>query len=138
MTPVESETQSHETDIEEIRQVIAEFQHAYEHHLVDEYMSLFKQDAIATMAGGKVLIGQDELAEHVRTAFARKAEGASTYELVHVLFIRPDVAAVKLRQVHTSYTDDQVRDEGTPLWIMTREDGRWWLATTQNTPVLKG
>lgn len=135
MTTTESGTSSREADIEAIKQVIADFQYAHAHQLVDEYMSLFKKDAIATMAGGKVLLGHDQLIDHVRTAYARKSEGVSTYELVHVLFIRPDVAAVKLHQVHT---DGDVRNEGTPLWIMVREDGRWWLAATQNTPVLKG
>ncbi|QWF85251.1 SgcJ/EcaC family oxidoreductase [Amycolatopsis sp. CA-230715] len=138
MTTTESGTSSREADIEAIKQVIADFQYAHANQLVDEYMSLFKKDAIATMAGGKVLLGHDELIGHVRTAYARKSEGVSTYELVHLQFIRPDVAAVKLHQVHTSDTDDDLRNEGTPLWILTREeDGRWWLAATQNTPVLK-
>ncbi len=62
-----------------------------------------------------------------------------TMEVVHVLFIRPDVAAVKVRQRYTSTTGQPSADdgEGTPLFVMAKEaDGRWWLVACQNTGVV--
>jgi uncharacterized protein (TIGR02246 family) len=59
-------------------------------------------------------------------------------DVTHVLFIRPDVAAVKVRQIYTS-NDGQPSEsdgEGTPLFVMAKEDGRWLLVACQNTGVL--
>jgi hypothetical protein len=50
--------------------------------------------------------------------------------LEHILFVRPDVAAVKVRQL---YQTPDGPDVGTPLWIMAKEDGRWLLTACQNT-----
>lgn len=59
-------------------------------------------------------------------------------EVVHVLFIRPDVAAAKVRQVYTSNDGQPSDSEGefTPMFVMSKEDGRWLLVACQNTGVL--
>ncbi|MGC7098771.1 hypothetical protein ACPZ19_29215 [Amycolatopsis lurida] len=47
------------------------------------------------------------------------------------------LAAVKVRQLYTN-TDGVPREdegEGTPLFVMSKEEGRWWLAACQNTGV---
>jgi hypothetical protein len=46
----------------------------------------------------------------------------------------PDVAAVKVRQV---YQTPDGPDVGTPLWVMTKEDGQSLLTACQNTGVLE-
>ena len=61
-----------------------------------------------------------------------------TMEVTHVLFIRADVAAAKVRQIYTS-SDGQPNEaegEGTPMFVMAKEDGRWRLVACQNTGVL--
>jgi uncharacterized protein (TIGR02246 family) len=59
-------------------------------------------------------------------------------EVAHVLFIRADVAAVKVRQIYTSNDGrpSESEGEGTPLFVMAKEDGRWLLVACQNTGVL--
>jgi uncharacterized protein (TIGR02246 family) len=48
-------------------------------------------------------------------------------------FLRPDVVAVKVRQVYHSAEGDM---EGSPLYVMTKQgDGRWLLHVCQNTEV---
>lgn len=71
-----------------------------------------------------------------------KGKGLSvTMEVVHVLFIRPDVAAVKVRQQYSKIDgrpvddDDITITEGTPLFVMAKEDGQWRLVASQNTEV---
>ncbi|MEU6719636.1 hypothetical protein ABZ897_49970 [Nonomuraea sp. NPDC046802] len=49
-----------------------------------------------------------------------------------MLFIRPDVVAVKLRQ---EYYKPDGTDVGSPLWIMAKEDGQWLLTASQNIDV---
>lgn len=54
--------------------------------------------------------------------------------VVHVLFLRPDVAAVKVRQHHLAPDDES---EGATLYVMTKQDdSRWLLAACQNTGVV--
>ncbi|UBU08799.1 nuclear transport factor 2 family protein [Nonomuraea gerenzanensis] len=62
-------------------------------------------------------------------------QGATvTFEVEHLLFIRPDVAAVKVRQVHRN--PDGTEEVGTPLFVMAKEDGQWRLTACQNAGVL--
>ena len=65
-------------------------------------------------------------------------ESTATYEVVHVVFVRPDVAAVKVRQRPVTLDGQPIEGqrEGSPLYVMAREDGRWCLVAGQNTLVL--
>ena len=78
------------------------------------------RDAIWTTAHGKRLFGRDGI-----------------YEVSHVLFTRPDVAAVKIRQRHVSPDGEHLEvAEGSPLCLLSEEDGSWKIAVGQNTIVL--
>ncbi|MFI0405901.1 SgcJ/EcaC family oxidoreductase [Actinomadura sp. 3N508] len=122
-----------ETEIDAIRQVVAVVEHAQNNELPDEFLSLFRSDAIWTTGAGKRLYGLDEISAFTRKVLPGGMRGMTvTFELEHVLFIRPDVAAVKVRQL---YRTPDGPDVGTPLWVMAKEDGRWRLTACQNTGV---
>jgi len=126
-------------EIEAIERVVATLQHAQENELPDEFVGLFRDDAIWTTGHGKRLFGRDEIA-----AFTHKVlpgamrDSTATYEVVHVLFIRPDVAAVKVRQRAVTLDGRPIEgeNEGSPLYVMAKEDGRWLLVAAQNTEVI--
>ena len=84
---------------------------------------------------GKVLIGLDAISEFTRRVLpAADSDGKTTYEVIHVLFIRADVAAVKVRQL---YQGPDTESEGAPLYVMAKQDdGRWLLTAGQNTVVI--
>ncbi|SEE86926.1 SgcJ/EcaC family oxidoreductase [Jiangella alba] len=122
-----------EAELDAIRRVIDVVEHAQNNELPDEFLALFRDDAIWTTGGGKRLYGLDEIAAFTRQVLPGGMTDMSVrFELEHVLFIRPDVAAVKLRQVYT--TPDGL-DVGSPLWVMAKEDGRWLLTACQNIGV---
>lgn len=128
------DAQTREAQIEAIEQVIATVEHAQNNELPDEFLSLFRTDAIWTTGGGKRLFGLDAISTFTRQVLPGGMRGLTlTFELEHVLFIRPDVAAVKVRQV---YQTPDGPDVGTPLWVMAKEDGQWRLVACQNTGVL--
>ena len=130
---------THEAEIEAIKQVVATFEHAQQTELPDEFAGLFRHDAIWTTGHGKRLTGRDEIAAFTRQVLpGAMKESTATYEVVHVLFIRPDVAAVKVRQRQVTLDGRPLEgaDEGTPLLVMSKEDGRWLLVACQNTQVL--
>jgi uncharacterized protein (TIGR02246 family) len=128
-------------DLAAITQVVATLEHAQQHELPDEFVGLFRRDAIWTTAGGRRLFGRDAIAEFThRVLPGATAESTATYEIEHVLFIRPDVAAVKVRQTAVSLDGvplDGV-NPGSPTYVMAREDGRWLLVAAQNTEVVDG
>jgi len=148
MEPTEVDHQSREADIEAITHVVATVQHATQNELVEEFLGLFRADAIWTTGGGKRLFGHDEIAAFTRQVLPGGMQGLTmTMEVTHVLFVRPDVAAVKVRQIYTSNEQakaealgfagqpDEAEGEGTPLFVMAKEDGRWLLVACQNTGV---
>lgn len=126
---------SREADIAAIERVVAVVEHAQNNELPDEFLGLFRADAIWTTGGGKRLFGLEAISTFTRQVLPGGMQGTTvTFELEHVLFIRPDVAAVKVRQV---YRTPEGPDVGTPLWVMTKEDGQWVLTACQNTGVLE-
>lgn len=48
--------------VDAVTQIVARIQNATQHELVDEFLALFRPDAIWTTGGGKRLIGIDEIA----------------------------------------------------------------------------
>ncbi|MEW1693690.1 SgcJ/EcaC family oxidoreductase [Streptomyces sp. NPDC091263] len=124
---------SRAADIGAINRLVDTVERAQRNKDSEEFLGLFHQDAIWTTGHGKVLIGLDAIAEFTRKVLpAASWDGTVTYEVVHVLFIRPDVAAVKVRQ---RYTGPDEESEGAPLYVV-EDDGRWLLTACQNTEVV--
>ena len=137
MADMNTESPAYAADIEAIGQVVAAVEHSQQHKDPDEFLALFHPDAVWTTGGGKVLIGLDAISEFTREVLpAADWDGKVTYDVVHVFFIRPDVAAVKVRQLYLTPGDES---EGAPLYVMSkRDDGRWLLTACQNTGVAAG
>lgn len=127
------DAQAREAEIEAIKQVVATIEHATNNELPDEFLSQFRADAIWTTGGGKRLFGLDEISAFTHQVLPGGMQGMTlTFELEHVLFIRSDVVAVKLRQI---YQTPDGPDVGSPLWILAKEAGRWLLTASQNIGV---
>ena len=127
-----------DAEVEAIRQVVATA-NAQQNELPDEFVGLFRPDAIWTTAHGKRLIGRDEIAAFTRRVLpGAMRHSTATYQVEHVLFIRPDVAAVKVRQRPVTLDGRPIegQNEGSPLYVMAKEGGRWRLVACQNTEVL--
>src|SRR5689334_2599547 len=99
MNTAEIDERTHESELEAIRQVVAALEHAQQNELPGEFVDLFRDDAIWTTGHGRRLTGRTEISEFThRVLPGAMTDSTATYEVVHVLFIRPDVAAVKVRQ----------------------------------------
>ncbi|MPY61932.1 SgcJ/EcaC family oxidoreductase [Streptomyces spongiae] len=129
-------------DIKAIEEVVATVERTQRAKDVEGFLALFHPDALWTTAHGKVLIGFDAIAEFTRAVLPGATwSGEVTYEAVHIEFLRPDVAAVKVRQVYHAPEGDAAEGdgEGAPLYVMTRQDdGTWLLHAGQNTEVRVG
>ncbi|MFE4575408.1 SgcJ/EcaC family oxidoreductase [Streptomyces chartreusis] len=136
-TETASDKAAADADLRAIAEVVATVERTQRAKDPEGFLALFHPDALWTTAHGKVLIGLDAIAEFTRAVLpAATWDGDVTYEAVHTQFLRPDVAAVKVRQVYRSPAGDT---EGAPLYVMTRQDdGRWLLHACQNTEVRTG
>ncbi|MFF1323675.1 MULTISPECIES: SgcJ/EcaC family oxidoreductase [Streptomyces] len=136
-TETASDKATADADLRAIAEVVATVERTQRAKDPEGFLALFHPDALWTTAHGKVLIGLDAIAEFTRAVLpAATWDGDVTYEAVHTQFLRPDVAAVKVRQVYHSPAGDT---EGAPLYVMTRQDdGRWLLHACQNTEVRAG
>lgn len=124
-------------DLQAIERVIATIEHSQVNELPDEFLSLFRSDAIWTTAHGKLLTGLEEIAAFTHKALpGSMANGSVRYELVNVLFIRPDVAAVKARGQYLTLDGEPTGNPTSPLYVMAKEEGRWLLTANQNTEQL--
>ncbi|MFD9302907.1 SgcJ/EcaC family oxidoreductase [Streptomyces sp. NPDC060048] len=135
MVHMTTDSTSHAADIEAISRLVATVEHSQRNKDPEEFLGLFHPDAIWTTAHGKVLIGLDAISEFTRKVLpAANWDGEVTYEVAHVLFIRPDVAAVKVRQRYLAPGEES---EGAPLYVISKQtDGRWLLTACQNTGVV--
>jgi uncharacterized protein (TIGR02246 family) len=155
VNPVVSGAPGTPEDVDAIVDLVARVERAQQAALPDEFMSVFAQDALWTTAHGKRLTGFDEISAftHAVLPRARDADVTASYEAEHILFVRPDVAAVKVRQRpitrdgHRPASDpDLTPDElvtrspdklpGSPLYVLVKDDGRWLIAAAQNTKVV--
>jgi uncharacterized protein (TIGR02246 family) len=121
-------------DIKAIEEVVAAVERTQRAKDAEGFLALFHPEALWTTAHGKVLVGFDAIAEFTRAVLPGASwDGEVTYEAIHTQFLRPDVAAVKVRQVYHSSEGDT---EGAPLYVMTKQDdGSWLLHACQNTEV---
>lgn len=133
---IQTPADTHQDEIAELRELVAEVERTQQNELVDDFVALFRSDAIWTTGHGRRLFGRDAIAEFTASVLpGSSAHGRATYELEHVLFIRPDVAAVKVRQRYFT-NDGTLESEGSPMYVVAREGGRWLLTANQNTPVV--
>jgi uncharacterized protein (TIGR02246 family) len=125
-----------DTELAAIRAVVDTIAHAQANELAEEFVAVFREDAIWTTGHGKRLFGRLAIAEFTAQVLpGATTHGTASYEVEHVLFLRPDVAAVKIRQSYFTL-DGELSGRGTPMYVMTKEDGAWVLTANQNTPVV--
>lgn len=146
-----------QADVDAIVAFVASVQHAQQNALPDAFMSGFREDAFWTTAHGKRLTGFEEISAFTHEVLPGTIDHdvTATYEVEHILFVRPDVAAVKVRQRPVT-RDGKRLDEvfrgqadpaalvarnpdavpGTPLYVLAKDDGVWRVAAAQNTKVI--
>ena len=139
MGAADVDEQTRAVEIEAIKQVVAAVEYSQQNELPDEFVGLFRHDAIWTTAHGRRLIGRDEISAFTHQVLpGAMRESTATYEVAHVLFVRLDVAAVKVRQRPVTLDGGRIEGESerSPLYIMAKESGQWCLVAGQNTLVL--
>ncbi|MGW1676988.1 SgcJ/EcaC family oxidoreductase [Saccharopolyspora sp. NPDC002376] len=137
-TPViEDTTSDHEHDVAAIAQVIADTETAFNTNDPDLMTAHFARNATVVNAVGVQLSGWDALLEANRKGLAGFLRDKHVkYELSDITFIRPDVALAH-KHARATQPDGELIDVDpamVALYVLVKEQGRWWIAARQNTP----
>lgn len=144
-------------DVDAIVAFVAGVQHAQQNALPEAFLDGFREDAIWTTAHGKRLTGLPEISAFTRKVLPPQADSpvTATYTVDLILFVRPDIAAVKIRQRPATRDGGRFLDEifhgqedpselmaahpeavpGTPTYFLAKDDGVWRIAAAQNTQI---
>ena len=128
----------HAADVEDIRRVIDDAETAFNTNDADLLVEHFACNAHAVGVTGVVLAGRSAVLEAARSLFAGPLrEQRARYELADVLFVRPDVALARkdATAVGPGGEPVSVGHAMTALYVLVRENGRWWVVARQNTLV---
>jgi uncharacterized protein (TIGR02246 family) len=158
MLPVVAGVDVPPEDVDAITAVIAELQRAQHDALPEAFMDLFHPEAIWTTGHGRLLTGAEAIGAFTRAVLPPSIDAPVTadFEAEYILFIRSDIAAVKIRQLPVTRDGRRLGEEfrthgdpgalvaekpdlapGSPLHIMTKDDdGAWRIIAAQNTKVI--
>lgn len=96
-----------------IEEKVAELERAQQRENVEGFISLFTPEAVWVTAHGKRLAGRDEIHDFTKKVLpGAMKDSTATYEVVHISFVRDDVAVVNVRQ--TPITHDGELLDGAP------------------------
>jgi uncharacterized protein (TIGR02246 family) len=135
---IEDTDTDHAADIEAIRRIIADVEKGFNDNDAELLVEHFAQNASAVPVTGVQIDGRAAMLEASRAGLAGPLrDQRARYELADVVFVRPDVAVA---HKHAWAVDAQgerldVGHAMSALYVLVREDGRWWVMSRQNTLV---
>jgi uncharacterized protein (TIGR02246 family) len=135
---IEDASTDHSDDVGAIRQVIADAERAFNTNDADLLVEHFAENVAAVGVNGIRLHGRAGVLEASTALFTGPLrDQRARYDLADVLFVRPDVA---LAHTYATAIDEAgvpspVGHAMTTLYVLVRENGRWWVVVRQNTLV---
>jgi uncharacterized protein (TIGR02246 family) len=128
----------HAADVEAIRRIVADVEKGFNDNDADLLVEHFAQNGSVVTVMGVQIDGREAMLESARAGLAGPLrDERARYELADVVFVRPDVA---LAHKHAWAVDEtgepkNVGHEMSALYVLVRENGRWWIVSRQNTLV---
>ncbi|MFF3223564.1 SgcJ/EcaC family oxidoreductase [Nocardia suismassiliense] len=137
---VSDTTVDHAADIAAIEQIIGNVETAYNTNDAELMTADFTANAAVVNAVGALMTGRDALLEANRRGLAGFLKDQYVrYEITDITFLRPDVALA--HKVARATTPDgeliDIDHAMIALYVLVKEDGRWWTAARQNTLIPK-
>ncbi|MFI9502829.1 SgcJ/EcaC family oxidoreductase [Nocardia sp. NPDC052566] len=133
-------TVDHTADIAAIEQIIANVQTAVNTNDPELMAADFAANAQVGNAVGALILGRDALLETSRQALAGFMKDQYVrYDVTDITFLRPDIALA--HKVARATTADgaliDIDHSMVALYVLIKENGRWWAVARQNTLVPK-
>lgn len=137
---VEDTTVDHTADRAAIEQIVANVQTGINTNDPDLLVADFTANAQVGNAVGMLITGRDALLENSRQALAGFMKDQYVrYDVTDITFLRPDVAiAHKVARATTAEGElIDIDHSMVALYVLVKQDGRWWAVARQNTLVPK-
>ncbi|NKX87886.1 MULTISPECIES: SgcJ/EcaC family oxidoreductase [Nocardia] len=135
---VDDDTVDHTADIAAIRRIVADTQTAYNTNDAELMTAPFAANAVVGNAVGMVLRGRDALLDANRRGLAGfLADEYVRYDVTDITFLRPDVA-IAHKEARATTADGTLIDTDpamVALYVLVKENDRWWVSARQNTLV---
>src|ERR1700676_2455271 len=138
ISPARGQSKSTEADSAAIRQVIADFLDAFNHHDAHAWAMLFAEDGDFTNVTGLYLHGRKDIEKRFTELFAtRLKDSHRTATVRHIRFISPDVAFVDAEwelagSKAADGSENPVR-KGLFNFVMTRQNDHWTFAVFEES-----
>ncbi|NKY89262.1 SgcJ/EcaC family oxidoreductase [Nocardia veterana] len=137
--PVVADTSvDHTGDREAIRALIANVETAFNANDADLLVKDVARNAVLGNAAGVLIRGRDATLEASRVGLAGFLKDEYVrYEVTDIAFLRPDVAIAHKAARAVTADGDPIDAEPAmvALYVLTKEQGRWWIVARHNTPV---
>ncbi|MBL1076658.1 SgcJ/EcaC family oxidoreductase [Nocardia sp. 2] len=128
----------HTADRAAIAQVIRNVETAYNTNDAELMVADLAENAVVGNAMGVLQRGREAVLEASRAGLAGFLKDEYVrYEVLEIAFLRPDVAiAHKGARATTAEGQPIDRDDAMrALYVLVKQDGRWWVSARQNTLV---
>ncbi|GHE84507.1 MULTISPECIES: SgcJ/EcaC family oxidoreductase [Actinomycetes] len=137
---IEDSTVDHERDVAAIRQIIADAEKAFNTNDAELLTAPFARNASVVNAMGVQMTGREAIQDaNQRGLSGFLRDEHARYRMTDVVFLRPDVA-VAHKHAWATTPDGELIDTDhamVAIYVLVKEDGRWWVAARQNTLVAR-
>ena len=135
---IEDTSVDHTADIAAIEQIIATAQTAFNTKDAELLTADYAENAIVGNAVGVVMHGAAAMREAAYAGFAGFLKDQyAQYDVTGITFIRPDMALAHKAARATTATGELIDADHAmvALYVLVKENGRWWTVARHNTLV---
>ncbi len=129
--------QSSSADEATLRQIVQQVQDAWNAHDGKAFAAPFATDADYVVVNGNKIKGREEIEKghtQIFTTIYKDSHNVGTVKSIR--FLRPDVAVVHVEwNLEWSMGGEKKKSTAMNTMIMTKDSGKWSIATFHNTPV---
>ena len=135
VAPVTAQTPT--ADETAIKQLVQQVQDGWNAHDGAAFAAPFAADADYVVVNGTKVKGRDEIEKgHTRIFTTIYKDSRNIATVKGVRFLRPDVAVVHIEwNLEHSAGGERRTDRAINSWVVTKDNGKWSIASFQNTPI---
>jgi uncharacterized protein (TIGR02246 family) len=129
-----------EQDVAAIKQIVADVEQGFNTNDAELMNRHFAENAAVVNAMGVRTVGREALLAASEAGLAGfLSDQYARYDVTDVTFLRPDIALAH-KEAYATTAEGADLDVGhamNALYVLVKENGRWWIAARQNTLVQK-
>ena len=120
-----------------IKQLVQQVQDGWNAHDGAAFSAPFAADADYVVINGMKIKGRDEIEKgHTRIFTTIYKDSRNIATVKGIRFLRPDVGLVHLEwSLEYSAGGEKKNDRAMNSWVVTKDNGKWSIASFQNTPI---